>query len=66
MLTKQVTIQEAQEQMSALVSLVQDGQEVFVVDGDTKLARLSPVTHEDNEFFNFQSMRFAEVELPFP
>ncbi len=42
--TKTVDVQEAQRQLSELVSLAQQGNEVIIAEGNTPLARLVPVT----------------------
>jgi len=43
MITKTVDIHEAQKQLSELVSLALEGNEVIIAEGDKPLARLVPV-----------------------
>jgi antitoxin (DNA-binding transcriptional repressor) of toxin-antitoxin stability system len=44
MSTKMVNVQEAQQRLAELVSLVQQGNDIIIAEGDTPLARLVAVT----------------------
>lgn len=44
MSTKMIDVEEAQQHLSELLSLAQQGNEVIIADGNTPVARLVPIT----------------------
>ncbi len=47
--TKTVTIHEAQTQLSELLTLALEGNEVIIIDGDKPLVRLVPISSPKNK-----------------
>ena len=68
MVQKTITTQELQADFGNILAQMQDGQEVLVMDGQTPLARLSPVAGSTATPEAWEQLRvqFSAIEFPFP